>query len=304
MSSATASLRGGAVLPSEMKDLLSKLVAADEGTATCPAVQFQRCDDLDVNVQCTGNTGCNWVGSRFENVPGATEEGSYCTPSLEEDELVEESTELQDDPEQCAVLGSDDGGCVPHGFPGLYCKSGYTCMGYAPPANGNQNPTLGACVQDTNRAVDTRTHATICTQDFYSIGIPCSVNGECHGHWVNPNNCEARCANGVCAAPTFEEEEEELAASDDHDHEGDTYDNVPADAAHCLPSGAACSLDDQGTEVLHAGHKRCCGMTGPDIWTHNGASCNFFNNRHAVTNSDAGAGAYCVYNPGEDLAVN
>ncbi|KAL7449369.1 hypothetical protein ACHAWC_001431 [Mediolabrus comicus] len=218
MSSATASLRGGAVLPSDMKDLLNKLVAADEGVASCDAVQFQKCNGLDVNVQCTGNTVCNWVGEQhFGNVPGATAAGFYCTQgALEEDELVEESTELQDNPQQCAVLGSDDGPCVPHGIPGLYCKSGYTCMGYAPPANGFQNPTLGACVQDTNRGVDTRTKATICTEDFYNIGIPCSVNGDCHGQWVNPNDCEARCddVRHVCSARgAFEEEEEELAAS-------------------------------------------------------------------------------------------
>jgi hypothetical protein len=68
-------------------------------------------------------------------------------------------------------------------------------------------------VQDTNRAVDTRTHATICTQDFYGIGISCTNDGECRGQWVNPNNCEAVCRNGVCSMRgAFEEEEEELAA--------------------------------------------------------------------------------------------
>ena len=206
MSSATASLRGGAVLPSDMKDLLSKLVAADEGTATCPAVQFQMCDGLDVNVQCLSGTVCNFVSQEhLENVPGATEPGKYCTQGagdLEEDELVEESTELQDNLQLCAVLEPDDGPCVPHGIPGLYCKSGYTCVGYAAPSGGLQSPTLGACVNDATRDVDTRSKTVKCNEDFYAIRIPCTNNGVCHGNWANPNSCEAACLNGVCSPPT------------------------------------------------------------------------------------------------------
>lgn len=309
MSSATASLRGGAPLPPDMKDLLNKLVAADEGSVTCPAVQFQRCDGIDgVTVECTGNTSCNFVSLRFVgNNPGATQAGKYCQRNTLEDELVEESTELQDNPHQCQLLGSDDGGCVPPGITGLYCKPGFTCVGYAPPTGGLQNPTLGACKNDATRAVDNRSPATICHQDFYGINIPCSNNGACRGNWVNPNNCEARCVGatateqGVCASPTFEEEEEDLAAAADA--------GTPIDEAHCLitteDTQPSCTLNANGSEIPTQG-KLCCGKDADgNLFRGDGVSCNYYGNHvNSVRNSDSGPGAYCVYAPGEDLAVN
>ena len=330
MSSVTASLRGGAVLPSDKKDLLSKLVAQDdhdnpEGMATCPAVQFQKChcDDrhghLGVLVECTAGTGCNYVNQQhLGNVEGATEEGWYCTQgALEENELVEESTELQDNPRQCAVLGSDSGGCVPNGLVGLYCKSGYTCVGYEAPSGGLQNPTLGACESDATRAVDTRSDAVKCHDDFYAIQIPCTNNGACHGNWVNPNGCEARCSDTsfTCVPPTFEEEGEELAASVDDTSADDTSSDhlhLPLDAEHCLVTTETerpgCSLDSSGDQIPTNGAV-CCTRTvesdGTTTYSHSGVTCNYIgNHRNAVANSDAGPGYRCVLNHGEDLAVN
>jgi hypothetical protein len=284
-----------------MKDLLNKLVAADEGVAdqsTCIAVKFQTCKIDGTQFGCAPNLSCNFVNELLiSNNPGATEQGNYCQQHTLEAELMEESQYLQDASDDCRVLGPENGGCTPIEFPGLSCKEGFRCDGYEQ-SSGVQDATLGTCVAVTNRSDEEHPSDTlVCNGRLYDLQHPCDTVADCDA--VNPRNCEVRCANGVCAAPTFEEEKEELAASDDQED----YDDVPADAAHCLPSGAACSLDNGGNEVLTDG-KRCCGMTGPDTWTHNGASCNFFNNRHAVGNSDAGAGAYCVYNPGEDLAVN
>ena len=89
---------------------------------------------------------------------------------------------------------------------------------------------------------------------------------------------------------------------DDHDHGDDTYDNVPADAEHCLIVNAACSIDPSTeVEVLHAGHKRCCTKTeasdGTVTYSHDGVTCN-----HDVGGpADHGK---CQVVTGEDLAVN
>jgi len=89
MSSATASLRGGAVLPlpSEMKDLLNKLVAADEGTAT-----------TDHNDDHSGDT--------YETVPA--EEGSV------EDVDFLETNDVTVSPNSVATIncGSGDQCCL------------------------------------------------------------------------------------------------------------------------------------------------------------------------------------------------
>ncbi len=225
MSSATASLRGGAPLPSEMKDLLNKLVAADEGTATCDALVGQMCETLEGVVLgvCPINSDCDFVAqANLVNWQHATTEGKYCSqPPTLEAELVEESTELQDP--ACKVLGPENGGCTPPSEPGLSCKAGYTCQGYVQNSSG-QDPTLGECVPDSdaNRAAEpqpSQSHAVRCHNDFYTQNHSCTTTAECSAEHINPRVdglvCEARCVEGVCVAPTFEEEEEELAAQED-----------------------------------------------------------------------------------------
>lgn len=90
---------------------------------------------------------------------------------------------------------------------------------------------------------------------------------------------------------------------DDHDHGDDTYDNVPADAEHCLIVNAACSIDPSTeVEVLHAGHKRCCTKTeasdGTVIYSHDAVHCNY------VHGGPADHGKCQGLVTGEDLAVN
>lgn len=317
MSSATASLRGGAPLPPDMKDLLNKLVAADEGVAhqsTCVAAKFQMCQIGGTHFGCALNTSCNFVSQRFVgNNPGATQAGKYCQQNTLEDELVEESEYLQVANEECNVLGPEDGGCVPTNVAGLSCKDGYTC-------EVPQDATLGTCVLDTNRAggssdpapAPTPSHAVRCAP-FYTAQHPCSNTEDCLDDAINATpvgdyQCEARCVGatateqGVCASPTFEEEEEDLAAAADA--------GTPIDEAHCLitteDTQPSCTLNANGSEIPTPQGKLCCGKDADgNLFRGDGISCNYYGNHvNSVRNGDSGPGAYCVYAPGEDLAVN